>query len=117
MSNPVRGQQYTLREVFNLNLRDSPHLGVTIDGKDGVIQNSHLTEEEMLTIPGFADTKWTYRYETDEWIPIFQYAKLNPPIENFVDHEPAIDAWSHEETDELWIIPKGFPREQYLSSL
>ena len=112
MSNPVRGQLYTLREVYNLNLRDSPHLGVVIDGNSSVVQDSHVTTEEMLSVPGFADTKWEYIRETHEWIPIFRYAKVNPPITDFVDYEPENSEWALKEGG-LWVTPKGFTREQY----
>lgn len=112
---PKRGQLYTLTQVLKeLELRDSPFLGVFVDdsGHRYPIQDSHIVSTNMLSIEGFADTKWEYRYETAEWIPIFQYAKDNPPITDFVDYEPAVD-WDGNQEDGFWVTPKGFPRQQY----
>ena len=106
---PRRGQIYTLREILTLlELHDSPSLGVMLDGKRGVIQDAHLTEEQMLGVPGMADTKWRYAYTTDEWIPVFDYVGPIAQLRACLDYEPD---FNH---DGLWVTPKGFPRKQYV---
>lgn len=112
---PVRGNAYSLREVLEqLHLDDSPSLMFKVAGSDvySVLQNVHLTQEELLSVAGFADTKWTYIRTTHEWIPIFHYCEPNNPITNFVDIEPEVDFNGRECTDK-WVTPKGFPLEQY----
>lgn len=81
--NPIKNRVYTLRQVFQLRLRDTPHLGFAGPrGARCVIQTSHLMEVDLLAVPGWADTQWKYLYETDEWIPVFQYVG---PIKTLVD--------------------------------
>jgi hypothetical protein len=112
---PLRGQKFLLSEVYNLMLRDSPHFSILLEDADRVtrdacIQNSHLTEEEMLSVPGFKDTQWVYVRETYEWIPIFQYASSNErPITDFVDYGRSTFEYVD---DYFWVTPKGFPRDQ-----
>lgn len=107
---PKRGQQYTLLQIMkDLYLRDSPHLCIDVEGVDGVMQTSHLTEEELLSVDKIGDTNWQYVRETDEWIPIFKYVgnPHNLPITHFVDVEDyaALPPHDHEK---FWITPKGF---------
>ena len=101
---PKPFEVYTFREICeDLILRDSPHLMFyDTEGERDVIQTSHMTEEDMLSVEGFADSKWKYIRETDEWIPIFMYAG-DVDIFTFVmkTEEPYGD-----ETYSL----KGFPR-------
>lgn len=112
---PRAGQTYSLRQIAEtLYLRDSPSLGFTHEGRDGVIQDSHLTEEEMLTVPGFADSQWRFVRETHEWIPIFRYAG-SQPITDFIEIEQAVDYWTGRKEDAWWAVPKGFPRPQEVS--
>jgi hypothetical protein len=108
---PKREQVYTLEEVINkLHLRDSPSLNFWDEkGNSQVIQTSHILEEDLLTIPGFADSKWKYIMETHEWIPIFRYVDERP-MSDFVTMEP----WEcYGEPGALWVIPKGYPRPQH----
>lgn len=137
---PVRNTVYTARQVLTvLTLKDSaffkfrrhsPFQRVG-DGKDAdrlqlmealsfgvdvdcVLQNSHVTDKELLSVPGFAESRWEYLFTTDEWIPIFRLASDQPrdEVERWFDleHEigeygQLINSWS--------VTPKGFPREQY----
>lgn len=114
---PKRGFIYTLYQIENeLELRDGPHLGFEYKGVKCVVQTSHLKAEELLSVPGFADSRWVYERETHEWIPVFRYVD-GRPITEFVDLEPVIDhpifvAAGTADTG-FWATPKGFPREQY----
>lgn len=112
---PRAGQVYTLRQIEQeLYLRDSACLRFTHQDVAGVIQNSHLTSEEMLSVPGFADSQWTYVRETEEWIPVFRYAG-STPITDFIEIEQAIDYWTGRKENDWWAVPKGFPRPQEVS--
>lgn len=111
LNNPVKGSVYTLAQVFDLNLLDSPSLGFSYSGRQCVIQDSHVTVEELLTVPDLALTEWRYVRTTNEWIPVFEAVK-NDAVIACVDIEPEFDP--HEETSErFWVTPKGFPRPQY----
>lgn len=71
MSNqPVRGNEYTMAEIDNLELKDSPFL---------LFKDCGLT----LNIQGegcpFPEMKWRYAMTTHEWIPLF-YAVDNKEV-------------------------------------
>ncbi|BAG41508.1 hypothetical protein [Ralstonia phage phiRSL1] len=110
---PVRGTNYTLRQILSeLTLDDSPSLNFTVLGVDGVIQTSHVTEEQMLSVPYMADTVWQYVRTTREWIPIFTYVG-NGDLREVLD----LELWKREEWEKdrpkfWWATPKGFPRQQ-----
>lgn len=100
---PQRGHVYSLRDILTaLELQDSPSLQY----RNNPIQTAHLTSEQLLSVPGMAETRWQYLRTTIEWIPIFVHADGDVPV----DVEPNVD---HPKL--LWITPKGFPREQYRS--
>lgn len=114
--NPRRGTSYTLHEIENsLELRDTAFLKFYHNGVDCVIQTSHLTSEQLLSVPGFAETKWVYQRETHEWIPIFYWDSLQEKdVTDFVDIVDEIDYFNPEKpTKAFWVTPKGFPREQF----
>lgn len=109
---PKPGATYTLREIHSiLKLDDSPHLGFDHQGIRTVIQTSHVTDEELLAVPGLADTLWTYIRTTSEWIPSF-VAVDHKAIAAFVDIEP-MKAMFHDDPPNWWVTPKGHVREQY----
>jgi len=114
---PKRYMVYTLKEIINnLYLRDTPHLCINgKEGIDGVIQTSHITDEQLLSVDKIEDTRWVYIRETSEWIPIFHYVgnRHNLPLSHFIDVEKAIPIFHSELDDSFWITPKGFKREQY----
>ena len=114
---PKQGQVYSLEYILKtLYLRDSPSLNVS---GIGVIQTSHLDngDEDLLSIPGFKDTKWKDLRETSEWIPLFRSEDTPENIElvkSGIEYEP----WTtcpmrYPEDPELnWVTPKGYPRPQ-----
>jgi hypothetical protein len=113
MKKPVRNQTYTYCEICKLYLRDSPHLSFDHQYVPGVIQNSHMTEDEMLSVPLMSESKWIYVRETDEWIPIFRFSSYNTtPITDLVDLEKLQTSKSCSDVDFWWATPKGFPRPQ-----
>lgn len=122
MRYPKRGVTYTLQEIEEtLILRDSAHLSVwaTVPSlgceRSFPIQTSHHTSEELLKNELAANSRWTYQRETDEWIPLFIWAKDNTiKPEEIVDIEEYTDRYYGGEDGEggahLWLTFKGFPR-------
>lgn len=112
---PKRGQSYTFEEITKLSLRDIPSLLFTYKGISGVIQNCHLTYEELLSVPGMKESVWTYERETHEWIPIFHFNTITEqrPITDLIDLEVYKPPFSAGDGKHWWATPKGFPREQY----
>jgi len=112
---PRSGQVYSLKEIMGLYLRDSPCLGGLVAGRMAYIQDSHLTEEELLAVPGAAESQWKYIRETDEWIPIFHFEGPENGIAAFCDLSYAWD-WQKKEYDReeaLYVTPKGHSSRQY----
>lgn len=87
-------------------------MNFTLLGVDGVIQNSHLTEEQLLSVPGLADTVWQYLRTTHEWIPIFRYVGTTDLREVLDVELGANPDWDRDQRKWWWATPKGFPREQ-----
>ena len=111
---PVIGRVYTLAEIYRLSLRDSPSLGFSYLGKPGVIQDSHVTREDMLArCPQLAETRWRYLRETYEWIPVFEYASEDDSLLACLDLEPSLHGFTGEDEGVWWATPKGSPRQQY----
>jgi hypothetical protein len=113
---PKQYQSYTAEEIFKvLHLRDSPSLSFRHNGIRGCIQESHVTVDEILSVPGFKESKWIYIRETYEWIPIFKFNEKaeQPPVTTFVDIEPYDDIYQLEGGAFWWATPKGFPRQQH----
>ena len=113
---PKRYQSYTYKEISEiLYLRDSPSLCFHYQDIQGVVQSSHLNEEEMLTVLGMAESKWIYIRETEEWIPIFHFDEKvkQPAITTLVDLELYKDTYNLNEKESWWATPKGFPRNQH----
>lgn len=107
---PQQGKEYTAEEVFKLDLDDTPHLGFQHEGLPAIIQNSHITVEELLSVPGLAQTKWRYVFTTNEWVPIFEAVDVTEVLK-CVDIVP----WKCCFDDpHWWVTPKGFPREQHV---
>ena len=100
---PVRGATYNLRTIYQLDLQDSPCLMVMVAGRLYPVQDSHVTIDELLSVPGLADTEWAYRYTTEEWIPVFDSCSGQTAF--------FFDIQRMEAEDSYWITPKGFPRE------
>ena len=105
---PEYNEVYTLYEMLkSLDLPDCPFLQFFYNGVECVIQTSHVSNEELLNIPGMSESKWHYKTTTHEWIPIFEYTDDNIDILELVD----IHLSKREnEYDEYWVTPKGYPR-------
>lgn len=120
MQRPRQGQTYLLNEIFNLYtiMRQGPYLCIKLEDADGVvrdayIQDTHVTEEEMLSVPGFKDTQWTFVQETNEYAPVFNYATSNQrPITDFVDYKKSIRDYVYDPLFYFWVTLKGFPCAQ-----
>ncbi|QYW04595.1 hypothetical protein pEaSNUABM14_00270 [Erwinia phage pEa_SNUABM_14] len=121
MKHAQPGSVYTLREMLTeLSLRDTPNLGFTPvsvrypetkEIRQQTVQDSHLTEEEMLALPGWAETKWRYIRETHEWIPVF-VAVDNAEIEALCVIEPYTDRYFRNEGI-MHVYPRGVERAQH----
>lgn len=111
MTHPVRGQTYTLAEIETLALRDSPFLRVPVDGGElAPTQTSHMDVRLVEVSPEWADSKWTYQYETDEWIPLFRFAGTPEEQEALVDvYEVPVEKRLFRDEREFMVTPKGFP--------
>lgn len=117
LKHPQRGQTYSVAEIENhLTLRDLPCYQFWHGDRPATIQNSHLTKDEFLSVPGMADKRFVYQYETSEWVPVFTLAPGETMLD-VVDIEQWVDSISGEKTQEVWVTPKGFPREQYVMQL
>lgn len=107
---PVCSKLYSFKAILQLDLDDRPKLLFVHKGEKGVIQKAHVTDEELLSVPSFADTRWMYYKTTQERIPIFMYVGSNP-ITNYVTLEtPTLESYND---DKYWACPIGFYREQY----
>src|SRR5687768_13569600 len=87
---PKQGHVYTLRQIIkDLDLDDIPALTFDYLGYETGLQQSHVTEEELLSDEDLANSVWKYRYTTKEWVPVFSYAgKI--AIEHLVSIEESI---------------------------
>lgn len=112
---PKCGTIYTYKEIVEiLTLRDSPSLNFSHKNMLGVIQESHLTQEQLLSVPGMIDTTWRYVRETLEWIPLFDYSGDINKLLEVIDIEPASEFYqSNQPITCWWATPKGFPRNQH----
>lgn len=107
-THPVRNGQYTYSQMMAMYLDDTPHLMFQVGNVACTVQDSHITQEQLLTVPGFSALLWRYEYTNHEFIPIFK-AVDNEAVLQCVDIEPLSD-----DTESLWVTPKGFPRERYV---
>ena len=113
---PFRGATYSAKQIFSqLKLMDSPHLLFMAVGPDGkmsrhVIQTSHMLDEDILAVPGFAETSWEYERTTNEWIPLFNAVGNVLP---YLDVEPYL-TYTDEPPTKWWATLKGHPRKQYV---
>jgi len=99
MAAPIRGNVYTLAQVLKLDLDDESPFLIFVRSKSMVIQTSHVTDDDLLKVPGMADSQWRYLYTTDECCPIFHFVGPGP-ITDLVDIVGTL------------ATPKGFPRER-----
>jgi hypothetical protein len=112
MNHPIKGWAYTLREILEeLDLDDSPSLLVALNGRCGPVQDSHLTDKQLLSVPGIAETRWEYIRTTHEWIPCFTYVGEVDVIKACIQWEPYLK-FDKTDSGAWWITPVGFPRQQ-----
>lgn len=113
---PVAYQTYTLQQILiDLALKDSPSLLFYYKDKEGVIQDSHMSDPSaMLAIPNMAGTEWKFIHHTSESIPIFRYEGDINILLTTVDIELKFSPGEpgEEETVSWWVTPKGYPRKQ-----
>lgn len=110
---PVRGLVYSAKQIeTDLKLDDSAHYMFLLDKRRGVIQNSHLSVADLLSVPGMADTRWRYLRTTNEWIPLFEYAGEHDALRAVLDLEHGKDFITGKDDGHWWATPKGFPRSQ-----
>lgn len=109
---PRPNQVFTTEQAFKLDLTDVPFLRFYCAEYDttAVVQTSHVTDEQLLAVPGFADLKWTYQYTTREDIPLFLAVDASEVLKCVDVAPPASGSYS----EEPWVTPKGRPREQYV---
>lgn len=108
---PRRGALYTLQQILkHLALEDSPVLGFIHKNVLCSIATSHVTSEELLSIPGAAQSNWKYLYTTNDYIPVFDF--VGADIEKFVNIEQEYNP-DGSYSKSFWVTPKGFPRRQY----
>lgn len=106
----IVGVTYTVAEILTSAqcTHDYPALTFRRQGVLCTIKLAHVSDQQTLSVPGFAEARFTYTRNTEEEVPVFSYAGIDP-IERFVDIE--VD---REEPDRFWVTPKGFPRAQYV---
>jgi hypothetical protein len=105
---PVKGQIYTVRDIYNLALTDTPSLMFKYQDAHVPIQQAHVTVDQLLSMPGFADVKFRYSHTTWLETPIFLLCE-DEEIFNFVNVESVWDDVFEEH--DVWVTPKEFPRE------
>lgn len=112
---PIKKGVYSLRQIFKeLQLDDSPSLGLTFNGLACCIQTSHYLNEDLLRVDGWANISFTYLYTTHEWIPAFSvFEDDRHKLLSLLDIEPMRDSDGDVIENELWVTPKAFPRQQY----
>ena len=110
MAHLVKNTKYTLDFLLSEEgasaMEDMPCLMVNINNHMYPIQQSHMTNEQMLSIEGFGNTKWEYKGTTHEWVPVFH--GVSPDLVNFIDFTLVTD---HNDDEVYWVTPKGFPRD------
>lgn len=120
---PQRNAEYTISEIcHDLMLKDSPYLRVYLPSveiysfePDAVIQDSHITQEELAQrLEGLS---FKYILTTDEWIPVFNCVNTEEEILAKIDLDVSLDPHnkSHEGGDfvNLFVVPKGTVFEQF----
>lgn len=106
---PIRGEVYTVKQIDeDLYLRDSAFLRFFDEnGETQVVQTSHIAEN-LSSWPEWAELRFTYQRETEEWIPLFfVVSDDNEKLLNLVQRRDSGhgDEWS------ISYHPKAFPRD------
>jgi hypothetical protein len=92
---------YSFNEIATkLNLPDSPFLQFVYNDTRCIIQTSHISDNDLLGIPGMSESLWCYEKTTRENIPLFWY--YDNDILAIVDIEKI-------KGSRYLATPKGFP--------
>lgn len=113
MTKPRRGEFYTARQIFELDLNDTPCLMVPIPKKFGFegqapIQDPDMGWEKALEIMG--DVVFRYQQTTHEMIPVFIFEDDPIVAEQCLDIE--LDLVPYGNGPGCWVLPKGDTRPQ-----
>ena len=110
MTTPKVSNVYTLAEIVELDLRDSPCLMFDYEGERCSIQDSHFDYTPVWKSAPWADIRFKYIRETHEWIPIFRVVEEDlEKLIALLDIEPSTCNFSD---DAYWVVPKAYPRSQ-----
>lgn len=110
---PVRNQVYTVAQIAGLELRDSAFLEFYYRDEKVCVQTCHIACD-MSEVEGWADLRFTFLRETEEWIPLFRVVEEDTQkLIDLCDIEPEIEFDGQELPDKYWVVPKAFPRGQY----
>jgi len=90
---------------MDLDLSDCPFLHFVYNDQECVIQTSHVTYEELMSIPGMGRSLWSYEKTTNEAIPLFWYA------DDDIDILSIVDINIKDGYNGYWVTPKGFLRD------
>jgi hypothetical protein len=80
---PQRHQIYSPKEVFELDLLDSPFFMIKVEDEWIPIQTSSLSIED--TIKKLEGTSWQYCRTTNEWIPLFYSTNPDFVLEHYLE--------------------------------
>lgn len=117
---PVRGQCYTLAQIAELDLNDSPCLLVPTPSEPefGVepVQTSHLTTDwgkDAKNPVALNQLLFKYERTTEEWIPVFRCIDFFNVTRHHLKYEVRLETYESQ-SDLWWIAPIDHPLEQYL---
>jgi hypothetical protein len=85
MTFPIQNTIYTFSDIASLDLPDSPSLLFIYKNKECIIHRSHVTDQELINIPGMKNSRWCYEKTTHEDIPIFWYSDDTIDIQTIID--------------------------------
>ena len=109
---PRPGTVYTVREINELELKDTPFLRVPVPERFGGSSATPIQFDVSLDtlIPVIGDLEFEYQRTTHEYIPLFIYRgspdKLAMVLDFALDRDPHADAIG------CWVTVKDFRQEQ-----
>jgi len=115
MNRPQRGAVYNLSEILcDLELLKSACLCFYVQdlcysdnrsSTEQIVDFTHLTDDQLLAIPGWSETQWRFAYETEEWTPVFR-AIDDRSVERLCHIEPYVDR-DMQSINHMWVTPRG----------
>lgn len=97
----TRNIPFTLSKLCSMSVSGHLFLQFKHGGRTYIVQDSHLTDAELLSVPGFASSVWRYSWTIHEDIHLFMYEDRRP-ITDFVDIADS-------DASGALVTPKGFP--------